>query len=532
MINNARGLAKRLFQLVTGKVESRGAPVLEEGEVPRKLIMDAATHQVAEIDGLLDELDTTHTLIGKEVLYRSVTGQAGSVDEIIAKQEALKELAEDKELVSAIDKLLREAAVKESDYYNFLFAKYTGYMGSTDSDKLEFQGYGYAEHRAGMKLLPELAEDASQLPKVKSPYLKSLIGTISSFAEKRECQLMEGPVYKTSSGLQTKEEKGFKPSIKFRDTLIKPTLVAIIAFAPMLFGPAIAQYTPLWMLHIVLFGIYIPVVTGFDQETFLYPLAKLFAESKEANGVLDALGRLDEILAFQQYANSYATKVILPNVYSANSHTLELKGARNPILGKRDAGYVANDVSLSEQRVTFITGPNSGGKTALCKTITQIQLLAQIGCYVPADEASLSIVDGIYYQTPEVNTLAADVGRFGTELKHTKAIFMKTTPNSLVVLDELAEGTTYEEKLQTSIVILDGFMKLGNSTLLVTHNHELADYYRDQGIGVFRQVGIEGDRLTHYFVDGISTNSHADKVAEKIGFTAADINIFLDEKKR
>ena len=101
-----------------------------------------------------------------------------------------------------------------------------------------------------------------------------------------------------------------------------------------------------------------------------------------------------------------------------------------------------------------------------------------------------------------------------------------------MVLDELAEGTTYEEKLQNSIVILDGFMKLGNSTLLVTHNHELADYYRDQGIGVFRQVGIEGDRLTHYFVDGISTNSHADKVAEKIGFTAADINIFLDEKKR
>ncbi|RLA19640.1 MAG: DNA mismatch repair protein MutS [Gammaproteobacteria bacterium] len=534
-VHNARGPAKRLFDLVTGKAESRGAPVFERDEVERPLIMDEATHQVAEIDGLLDVLDTTRTLIGKETLYRSVTGQARAAEEIKEKQEALKELASDKKLTSVLDKLLREAAVKEKDYYSFLFAKYTGYMGSTDPDKLEFQGYGYAEHRAGMKLLPELSEDAGLLPPVKSDYLKRLVSTLVSFGDKRECKLMEGPVYKTFGGLKTKKEKGFKPGVKFRPGLIKPILVAmfalIAAFAPMMFDPEIALHTPLWMLPFVLLGVYIPSVTSFDQETFLYPLSKLFATSEETAKVLGALGELDELLSFQQYGDSYSTKVILPEVFSATAHTLELKGARNPILGKKDPDYVPNDIKLKDERVTFITGPNSGGKTALCKTITQIQLLAQIGCYVPADEASLSIVDGIYYQTPEVNTLSADVGRFGTELKHTKAIFMKTTPNSLVVLDELAEGTTYEEKLKTSITILDGFSKLGNSTLLVTHNHELADHYRKQGIGIFRQVGIEGDVLTHRFVDGISKISHAHKVAAKIGFTEADINVFLEEKK-
>ncbi len=349
-ISNARGPAKRLFNLVTGKVESRGAPVFEHGDVERPLIMDAATHQVAEIDGLLDVLDTTRTLIGKETLYCSVTGQAGTIEEIEEKQEALKELSENKKLTIALDKLLREAAVKETDYYNFLFAKYTGYLGSTDSDKLEFQGYGYAEFRLGMKLLPEVVEDALALPQVKSAYLKRLVGTLVDFAGTRECQLMEGPIYKGFGGLRTKAEKGFKPLLKFRPGLVKPILVAMLAvvvtFSPMLFDPEIALHTPLWMLPFVMFGIYIPTVTGFDQEVFLYPLAKLLSESDETNKVLDTIGRLDELLAFQQYGDSYSTEVILPVVVSAAAHSLELKGARNPILGKQDPDYVPNDIRL------------------------------------------------------------------------------------------------------------------------------------------------------------------------------------------
>lgn len=531
---NGRSLVNRLAELVTNKGVCRGEPIFEREEGKRPLVMDQATYQVAEIDGLLDELDSTRTLVGKEVLYRSITGQADTADEIKEKQEALRELASNKKLVLALDKLVRDSSLNEKDFYYFLFGKYTGFWGSTDKEKLEFNGFGYGEYRAGMKLLPEMVDDAHQLPRVKSEYLKQLIGTIIDFGESRECKLMENAPYRSFSGLVTKQEKGFKPALKFRAGLIKPLLVimlaSIVAGAPMFFDPQIALHTPLWMIPFVMLGIYIPSVTSFDQETFLYPMAKLFANSEKVENMLFSLGRLDEILSFHQYAESYSTEVILPEIFSSTSHTLELKGARNPILGKNDPDYVPNDITLKEERLTFITGPNSGGKTALCKTLTQIQLMAQMGCYVPADEARLSIVDGIYYQTPEVNTLSADVGRFGTELKHTKKIFMKATPVSLVVLDELAEGTTYEEKLKTSITILDGFRKLGNSTVLVTHNHELAEHYQKQNIGIFRQVGIEGDILTHRFVDGISRISHAQKVAEKIGFTAEDIHAHLEGK--
>ena len=82
-------------------------------------------------------------------------------------------------------------------------------------------------------------------------------------------------------------------------------------------------------------------------------------------------------------------------------------------------------------RLGFVTGPNSGGKTAFCKTLAQVQLLAQIGCYVPATDAEMAVADRIYYQAPETGSLADLEGRFGIELQRTKEIFLATTPRSL-----------------------------------------------------------------------------------------------------
>ncbi len=139
-----------------------------------------------------------------------------------------------------------------------------------------------------------------------------------------------------------------------------------------------------------------------------------------------------------------------------------------------------NDISLDGVKLTFITGPNGGGKTAFCKTIAQVQLLAQIGCYVPAEQAQLSVADRIFYQVPESNSLTDREGRFGTELQRTKAIFFASSPRSLVILDELAEGTTHQEKLEISHTILGGFYQVGNNTILVTHNYELAEQFQKE----------------------------------------------------
>ncbi|MCZ7626537.1 MAG: hypothetical protein M5R38_12800 [Candidatus Methylomirabilis sp.] len=140
------------------------------------------------------------------------------------------------------------------------------------------------------------------------------------------------------------------------------------------------------------------------------------------------------------------------------------------------------------------------------------------------------MADRIFYQAPESNTLADREGRFGTELQRTKAIFFASSPKSLVILDELAEGTTYQEKLEISHTILGGFYQVGNNTILVTHNYELADQFRQRDVGLYRQAEFVHGAPTHRLVEGISRISHAHKVAERIGFAKEHIEKHLVER--
>jgi len=95
------------------------------------------------------------------------------------------------------------------------------------------------------------------------------------------------------------------------------------------------------------------------------------------------------------------------------------------------------------------------------------------------------------------------------------------------VLDELSEGTTFEEKMESSSNVLDGFYRKGNNTILITHNHQLVDVFVDKGEGIARQVEFSNDLPSYKLIAGISRVSHADRVAKKIGFSKEDIDSYL-----
>lgn len=498
-------------------------------------IISSSSYDVIEIDGLLDVVDHAKTLVGKDTIHKSFTQTCLTAEQIKQKQDALRELADDSDVNAGIESLLNTTVEYEDSFYRLLFAQFTGFIFAPEPDRLEEAGYGYRLYEKGTKFLPAAIEQAKKVKRPKSQYLKSLLAELSAYADSREYKLMRGPVFMLLGKFLLAEEKTWhKPAIKLRLSLFKPALVVILFMVtismPYVLNISMAKFTVFSLLPFILLVFYVPMVGDFDKDAFIIPLRRIFARSEATERAVKVIGLLDELMSYHQYAKHCVHKTVLPTLKVHHQHVINIKSAVNPVLGFSDVNYVPNDFDASRHNLAFFTGPNSGGKTAFCKTIAQIQLMAQVGCYVPAEQATLSIADRVFYQTPEINSLDQDVGRFGTELKHTRDIFISATPNSLVILDELAEGTTHKEKIETSLMILGAFKELGSLTLLVTHNHELAESYKGGDRAVFRQVEFNDGRPTHRFVDGVSVISHADLVARSVGFSKDDIARILKEK--
>jgi len=493
-------------------------------------IIDETTFRTIEVDKLYDALNHATTQIGTATLYRSLAQPLRSPELIRAKQDAVRELESNVTLRNDLENLLAQAKKLEGDFYKLLFGNFLGLIGSP-AHKLEIEGYGYEAYKNGTRFMLDLVEQANKLPNPESEYLRILVEDIRGFASTRAYALMKGPVYRTEKGIKTKVEKGFIPAVRFRPSLFKPVgltvaavlLILTMEFVPLLLEMAASIAPVFWLFLLPLSFVYVPIVGGFDRDSCIYPLRTIFKRSGDVQNTLDSLGKLDELLSFTRFREAFGHPVTLPDVVEAGQHIMVLKGVRNPILGKGNPDYVPNDIALNSARLTFITGPNSGGKTAFCKTVAQTQLLAQIGCYAPAEQAKTTVADRVFYQVPEISHLTDGEGRFGTELKRTKAIFLATTAQSLVIMDELSEGTTHEEKMAISIDILDGFRQKGNSTILITHNHELVEHFQKKEIGLARQAEFKNDNPTYRLVEGISKVSHADRVAKKIGFSKDDI---------
>jgi len=500
-------------------------------------VLDESTFNTIEVDRLFDAVNYAGTVVGQATLYRSLAHPLNSVEAITAKQEALKELESKTDLRARIEGLVQHAAKYEEEFYRLLFGTFVGTFGNP-LGTMETGSFGHATYRQGTKLLLDLVKGAQGLPTPESPYLLARLDALKAFGSTRSYALMKGPAYLTERAIRTKAEKWLlTPAIKFRPSLFKPRLIITLLIAMGLllhYAPALGvsrHAIPILMVVLLpSFLLYGPVIGGFDRDNIIYPLRDGYRDSHDVQQALEALGQIDELLSFHRYAKSFGSSTVLPTLIESDQHTMVLKTVRNPILGKENADYVPNDINLNGARLTFITGPNGGGKTACCKTIAQVQLLAQIGCYVPAEQAQVSVADRIFYQVPEGNSLADREGRFGTELQRTKAIFFASSPKSLVILDELAEGTTYQEKLEISRTILGGFYQVGNNTILVTHNHELAEQFQQRGVGMYRQAEFIQGSPTHRSIEGISRVSHADKVARRIGFAKEDIERHLAER--
>ena len=500
-------------------------------------VLDQGAFNTIEVDELFDNVNHAATLAGQAVLYRSLTQPLDNLQSIADKQAAVREIRDNPAVRDNVESILANAAAEESRLHLLLFGEFLGSMG-TAREHHQIEGYGYKQYRRGVGFVLNLVGAIQNSGTPTTPYLQSIYSKIAGFADSNDYSLMVGPVYNSEQGLQSKEQRqnSFAPATIFKPHLFKPMLIGLLLLA--VWG--LSKFLPgdlfnfsrdgLSIGSVFLFPLllgYVPLVGGYDRENCIIPLRDMYKNSEALGELLEGLGQLDELLAFIKYAEHYGSEMVLPELLDGAQHQINLQSAKNPVLGNGHSDYVGNDFVMDEQRLVCITGPNSGGKTAFCKTVTQIQLLAQIGCFVPASYAALSVADRIFYQVPEISHLDDGEGRFGTELKRTRDIFLASTAKSLVVLDEMAEGTTFEEKMQSSIDVLDGFYRKANSTILITHNHQLVDEFIKRRIAVAKQVEFANELPTFKLIEGISRVSHADRVAKKIGFSKQDIDNYL-----
>ncbi|KAJ2524124.1 MutS protein 1 [Coemansia sp. RSA 2049] len=248
--------------------------------------------------------------------------------------------------------------------------------------------------------------------------------------------------------------------------------------------------------------------------------SKILAEIDVA--ISSALHALTRQYVRPRFVSSYGTDP------KGKQHTI--MNGRHPVVESQllesSRQYVGNDCMFhnANARVLLLTGPNMGGKSTYLRQIALTSILAQIGAFVPADDAQLQIVDAIYSRIGAHDNLALDQSTFMIEMSETADILKHATPDSLVILDEIGRGTSTSDGIAIAYATLRYLHdKVRCKAVFATHYHELVphvvpklDALSPLHTAVYED-GKGGFSFLHKVRPGICTNSHALYVAQIAG---------------
>jgi DNA mismatch repair protein MutS len=211
-------------------------------------------------------------------------------------------------------------------------------------------------------------------------------------------------------------------------------------------------------------------------------VASVAARSAALAGTAVAVGRLDALLSLAEVAHRKG--YVRPAVRKTPG--LRLVQARHAVveaLSAAGSGFVPNDCELDvdEGHILIITGPNMAGKSTYLRQTALIVLMAQMGSFVPAAEASIGIVDRIFTRVGAADNLAAGESTFMVEMRETANILANVTPRSLIILDEIGRGTSTFDGISIAWAVVEHLYRHPQTkplTLFATHYHELTELPR------------------------------------------------------
>ena len=254
-----------------------------------------------------------------------------------------------------------------------------------------------------------------------------------------------------------------------------------------------------------------------EEERVLRQLSSLVGRyAEEITLALHLLGRLDLAAAKGRYGA--ALRAVPPHVAGLDEpRQFRLTGARHPLL---TGEIVPTTINIrSDQSVLLITGPNAGGKTVALKTVGLLAMMALAGLQVPADDADIPLLDGIYADIGDQQSIIESLSTFSSHIRNLRQIMDAATASSLILIDELGSSTDPEEGSALAAALLSEFRDRNVMVVATTHHRNVARLAQDQAGMINASVDLNPRTLepTYQLTHGVPGRSYALTIAARLG---------------
>jgi DNA mismatch repair protein MutS len=230
---------------------------------------------------------------------------------------------------------------------------------------------------------------------------------------------------------------------------------------------------------------------------------------------------LDVLCSFAKVAmeNNYVSPMFV------DEKVIQLRGSRHPVVEQLNNGFIANDIIIEDGEMMIITGPNMSGKSTVMRQVALTCLMAQIGSYVPAEEAVLGIVDRVFTRVGAYDDLSSGQSTFMVEMNETASILNNATASSLIILDEIGRGTSTFDGVSIAWSVAEHiYNQIKARTMFSTHYHvmnklsEKFEKIRNYNIAVKEDYGEVV--FLHKLIAGGTDQSYGVHVAKLAGLPA------------
>ncbi len=257
-----------------------------------------------------------------------------------------------------------------------------------------------------------------------------------------------------------------------------------------------------------------------ELELFSELRSRIMEQYERLLNAARSLARLDVMTSLAELAEEkgYTRPAI------TDDSTFEITNGRHPVVETvSESAFIGNDCTLSAtQKIWLMTGPNMAGKSTFLRQNALIAILAQIGCYVPADSATIGLVDRVFSRVGAADDLARGQSTFMVEMVETATILNQATERSLVILDEIGRGTATFDGLSIAWAVMEYLHDtIQCRTLFATHYHELtqlSDSLKSLSCRTIKVREWKGEVVfLHEVVEGVAGKSYGIQVAKLAG---------------